>query len=634
VDRVQDERAPETAEPDDPLPDVSVIAGDRTPRLHWAMMVGGPLGLALAVTTSLWSSSRFVERSVNVQVDTRWVAGEQLAIRTQIVGGNLELLPGSTEVTLRFVDAGGTSHDLGVLTEIDDGLSQGRFEVPALAPGSGTLVLHYEPVSPIQPFEEQVPIEVVATRDAGSGRVVVAENMLQWADDTDPQPEGVRIDVIPDGRLLAGFDNRVFVRVTDPSGRPWKPTHGPARIQVRLASGEFDELIGESDKPPVLYDGPVDALGLASVSGLLSSDAVRFEVQLVGEAEIAAAKQAAEALANPPAPPDPNAPPTAEATDTAAAPPPTPSKPPTPSGPKRRLRFVSFAGTVRVTASTDFAHPGDAIQLTIDAISTKRPAFVDIHSPAGAWIETVTPPLVVPREYEWTVPNRFAPTSLAPSGGAGPFVQVEAYQSKLRPEDTSAIARIQLAEPTTSRADSLAPLISASREQLSLPRVDKHFEIGRERAYLSHIETALREHTLADGEIEQARAFLIGSLAAVVHGPPQALNTRAREDETLAAFKRRWTIGIRWFLLGGGGLFILVMGAMLGHNQRKLERQTNRALGLVEGTVADEETLADQSLAIGRARREMLARGVLTIVLMATALLLTVTMLEALVWEY
>ncbi|PRP91856.1 hypothetical protein ENSA5_52380 [Enhygromyxa salina] len=352
-----------------------------------------------------------------------------------------------------------------------------------------------------------------------------------------------------------------------------------------LVSGEFDDQVGDLDNPPVLYDGPVDTLGLATFHGVLSSDVIRFEVRLPG---------------------------TSEAT----------------SGPKRRLRFVSHAGTVRVDASTDLARPGDSILITVEALSGRKPAFVDVHGPDGAWFDTITPPLHVPQDREWTVPDRFA--------DASGFIQFEAYQSTLRPEDSSAIARVQLAPAGVEHVDSLAPLIERQREQLSLPRIDRQFEIGRERAYLSHVEAQHQAKALDEAEIGRARAFLIGSLEAVVHGPPQSLNTRAREDQTLATFKRDWTIGIRWFLLGGGGLFILVMSLLVWRNQRQLEARTTDALGLVSGnpSVLDDEAFADQSLAIMRSRRQILARGVFSIALMVAALILTVAMLESLVWEY
>lgn len=602
--------------------------GERAPRLHWMLVVLGPLGLAVSIMTSLWNSGRHVERSVNVQVETRWVAGEQLAIRTQIVDYELEPLADLSAVQLRFVDADGTTHELGELVEISDGLAQGVLAVPNVAPGSGELVLHYEtsPDSRVDPFDEHLPVEIVEARSVEAGRVVISENMLQWADDTDEQPAGVRIDLRPDGRLLAGFHNRLFVRVTDVAGKPWKPAAGVSRIQVLLASGEFGGQIGDSDKPPVLYDGPVDALGLATVEGLLSSEAVRFEIRLVGDAEIAAAKAAAEPKppeAPPASPPNPAPPEQAP-----AAPPPAAS--PYLSGPKRRLRFVSHAGTVRVIASTDFVHPGDEITITVDAISARRPAFVDIHGPSGVWFDTVTPPLLVPREYKFEVPRELG---LDLSGD--PFIQFEAYQSTLRPEDSSAIARVQLAPASGVRRDALTPLLERQRQQLSLPRIDKEFEIGRERTYLSHVETTMRGTGSSDAEVERARAFLIGSLAAVVHGPPQALNTRAREDVDIATSKRSWTLAVRWFLLGGGGLFILVMATMVWRNQRKLERQTTEALGFVPGSkIPDDEMFADHTLALSRARREMIGRGILTIGIMTAALLMTVLLLESLVWEY
>ncbi|MCA9684455.1 MAG: hypothetical protein KC457_19835, partial [Myxococcales bacterium] len=146
---------------------------------------------------------------------------------------------------------------------------------------------------------------------------------------------------------------------------------------------------------------------------------------------------------------------------------------------------------------------------------------------------------------------------------------------------------------------------------------------------------------LSDDELALARAFLIGSLEAVVHGPPQALSTRVREEQDLARRKRIWTVAIRWFLLGGGALFILAMTMMIWRNQKRLEAQTSAALGLVAGAPGesvidqlDEDTFADQSLAIMQARRQVLTRGVLTVALMTAALLLTLAMLESLVWEY
>jgi hypothetical protein len=483
-----------------------VIENERAPRLHRTLMVLGPLGVALAIVLSLWSMSRQLEHSVNIQVETQWVANEQLAIRTQIVGGDLVPLAHEIEVSARFEDADGNTHELGELTLIGPGLSQGVVSVPAVSPGAGELVLHYSarPSAELRDFDgfdERVPVEIIAQRSAGAGRQVVSENMLQWADDTDPQPEGVRIDLRPGGRLLAGFDNDLFVRVTDPSGRPWAPDGAPAEIQVLLVSGEFDDAVGLLDRPPVIYEGPVDALGLASFHGVLSSDVVRFEVRLIGEAEIAEAKAKAKAAAAIATETE------TEPTNAEPAPSEAPSEAPTPapaqipsellpgegprsdtnqarylSGPKRRLRFVSHAGTVRINAATDFAHPGESIEITVEALSGRKPVFVDVHGPAGAWLDTMTPPLRVPQDREWTVPEQ-----LVIAAHDAPFVQFEAYQSMLRPEDSSAIARVQLAADRAPARPTVAPagrsrIRDRPRARVPHPRADPATREGPRRA--------------------------------------------------------------------------------------------------------------------------------------------------------
>src|SRR5690242_7800318 len=103
--------------------------GERAPRLHWMLVVLGPLGLAIAILTSLWNSGRHVERSVNVQVETHWVAGEQLAIRTLVVDYDLAPLEDLDAVELRYVDHAGATHELGALVEVSPGMAQGSFVV-------------------------------------------------------------------------------------------------------------------------------------------------------------------------------------------------------------------------------------------------------------------------------------------------------------------------------------------------------------------------------------------------------------------------------------------------------------------------------------------------------------------------
>ena len=168
-----------------------------------------------------------------------------------------------------------------------------------------------------------------------------------------------------------------------------------------------------------------------------------------------------EPAAPPPAAPQPEAPPPES--------PPAQVEPAKPefTGPKRRLRFVSHAGTVRIASSTDFAHPGDVVELTVEAISGRKPVFVDVHGPGGVWLDTVTPPLTVPQTWKWTVPPAMAG---ATAGRDAPLAQFEAYQSILRPEDSSAIARVQIAGAGTSSGTSLASLPLRSKEPGTLAR--------------------------------------------------------------------------------------------------------------------------------------------------------------------
>jgi hypothetical protein len=196
------------------------------------------------------------------------------------------------------------------------------------------------------------------------------------------------------------------------------------------------------------------------------------------------------------------------------------------------------------------------------------------------------------------------------------------------PEDSTSIARVQISSGDRGDRRLLEPLIARQREQLALPRADKQFDVARERAYLD----ALAEAKLDPREVQRARSFLLGSLEPVVHGPPVALDTRLREEETLASFKANWTLGIRWFVFGGGGLFLALLVALVWRHQKQFEQQSNRALGLVGGESLDEEIFADQSLAIARARQQILIRGAVIIGLWIAMLVITIMMLESLVW--
>lgn len=564
-------------------------------RFHRALVILAPLGLALDIVLSLWVSYMHVSRSANVQVETQWVAGERLAVRAQLVDERLGNVEG-THAKLS-VSQGGTEHDLGELASAEHrGLAQGIFEVPALEAGDAQLQV--ELLAPnYEPMSETIPIEVVEARDTRQGEHTISTSMLQWADDTDEQPEQLRIDLRPFGRLLAGFDNEFFARVTDPDGKPWV---GP--VSVVLVHGEFAGEVGNEEDPPVLYEGKTDSLGLVSVGGLLTSDVIRIEVRVHEEAPVEGA---------PPADP-PNGDDGGEdgGEEGGADPPEAPAR----AEPiKRRFRYVSFPGGVRVDVPTIAATPGATLKVHPHSLRRNRPIFVDFHDPTGTWVDTIMPPAVSGEaEREWTLP---------PQVREG-FVQVEAYHYTNDPGEGTSLARIYVSEKHPASAESLEPLIAKQKKQLAVDRIDKEFDVERERKYLDHLAAA----KLSPIEVRTARRWLVGSLPIEVHGPPSALMTRLRDETALKERKVAWTMALRWFLLGGGALFILIFAVSVW----RADREGAVALaGALEDPDGDAQEIAEKLLT---ARRSMLFRGGIVVGIMVATLILTVMLMESLVW--
>src|SRR5690606_14044341 len=164
-----------------------------------------PIGLAIDIMLSLWVSYRHVTHSASVQVETHWRAGERLAARAQLVDEALKGIDGA-EVALSFTDAKGANFELGALAAIEGGgLNQGGFEVPAQAAnGTGQLRVHFEGVladGEAVILDETLEVEVGGERKARKAVHTIAASMLQWADDTSKQPQDLRIDLVPSGRL-------------------------------------------------------------------------------------------------------------------------------------------------------------------------------------------------------------------------------------------------------------------------------------------------------------------------------------------------------------------------------------------------------------------------------------------------
>lgn len=532
--------------------------------LGWFFVLGGPLGLLVGIVLSLWVHQQHVTHGLVVEVDPQWVGGGPQAVRVQIVA---EAGGPAGEVTADVaIRQGGREHGTAELVAVGKtGLAQASVQVPELAQGAAELVVHARTGEVVR-FEETIPVEVVTARAERRGEPMVSSSMSQYADDSDPQPEGHRIVVRPDGRLLASFDVTLYVRVTATDGRPWV-----GELDVRLADGEMSGKVGDPDDPLPLASGRTDALGLFALDGPLESEVLRVEVRLRDDAD------------------------------------------PTKIVAKRRVRLVSFAGAVTVQTEPRVVAPGGALEVAAFGLSTNRPVFVDVHGPDGAWIDTFTPPIV----------GREPPRDLTLFDRGAGLYTLEAYNFTNDPGESTAIARVQV-DPAGKQADLLS-LVDRHIDELDTPRLESGFDRKLERDWLAQVKAAPLPATAR----ALGRSMLLGTLPPRVLGPPLALATIERDREALAAWKARWIVGLRLYMIGGGSLFLLAITALMLRAHGKGARSTLAELAEHDADDAREALMAH----VARARRDALLRGLGILAIMAGALVTTVLLLEKLLWQ-
>lgn len=534
-------------------------------------ILGGPIGLAIAIMAGLWIAQQHVSHAVIVQVEPQWIPEDRLAVRVQVVP-ELPIELDAPQVTLS-VEQEGSHTVLPAPQAVGSGaIVQGTFVVPSLTPGPATLLVDIE-APPFAPRQERLPIEIVEQRAAVEGRHVVSTSMSQYADDSDPQPDEMKIDVRPLGRVLAGFSNELLVRATDRVGRPW---FGPA--MVWLLDGEFDGKRGDPDDPPLLWKGSTDAAGLASIEGVLASEVLRLRVELLS----------------------------LDDRKTVIA--------------RRKIRLVSFAGAVDLKASALHGAPGEPLEIAGAGLGGRRPVFVDVFGPDGAWIDTFAPPIVghePPRP--WEVPADLDATEPG-------LIQFEGYHFTNAPGESTAVARVGVGTGPPQKIASLRPLVDRQRATLDDDRNDRTWDEKREGIYLD----ALTIGPLPPSAVASARRFLIGTLPIVVHGPPQRLHSRQRDLDDLLAKKQRWALMVRVFLLVGGGLFLMAMTFAMARSHAKDAAATMAELS----AVTDGEEREELALHVERARRSALWQGLLIIVLMAAGIACTLVTLEVFVWDF
>jgi hypothetical protein len=473
----------------------------RRVRFGRGFVIAGPIGLAFALVASLWVSTMHVRHSLLVQVERAWIAGERLGMRVALVATRSG--PIEDTVVQASVEQGGTVYplpDAGVMA--GGSIAETGFDVPALASGPATLHVRVRGKG-VDPIEETIAVDVVEAREPITAEPIVAGSVLQHGDDSDAQTEAVRIVVRPARRLLAGFDNELFVRVTDPTGVPLRGT-----VEIALVQGELLGRTGAAEKPPILYSAAPDPLGLVRLFGPLGTEVVRLRVSATPEGGATS---------------------------------------------HRTIRLVSFAGAVDVVAEPLAVAPGDALEIKAWGLSAKVPVHVDLHGGDGAFTDVMFPAVVglePPRMWQ------------VPASAAG-LVQIEAHNHLTAPGESTAITRVQVTEMDPTLAASLRPLVAAQRERVDAPRIEPGYDAALERAYLDWLDRA----SLGATDVESARRFLLGTLPAAVYGPPVALVTRPRLEQELARTQGRARVGMRVFLLGGGAIFLglMALGMIRSH---------------------------------------------------------------------
>lgn len=544
----------------------SPLAGSGVSRLF---VFGGPIGLALAIVLGLWVSYLHVRFTAVVQAPTTLAAGRSFSVRAQVVPeGSAKVPPLVGEA---WIERDGTRHELGALTATGSGgIVQATLTTPGLEPGPATLhvSVHADPDDAMEPLEESVPIDIAGALPTIEPRPLVAGSTLQHGDDSDPQPAGARIVVRPQGRLLSEFDNTLWVRVTKPDGAPWV-----GEVEVALVSGAFAGETGGEAKHPVLARGALDPWGVFPVRGVLSSAVLRVEVRVL-DAE---------------------------------------GKPLH----RRMLRMVSFAGGVVLRTDTLVVPPTQpSLELSVESLRRKRPVYVDVHDPRGAWISTVTPPLRVGEP-----PRPWTAEQVVPG-----VLQLEAYPAPNAPGESTALARVQVVDGDPASVASLAPLLNLQKAKVDAPRVEAGYDAALETRYWKAVEGL----PLTPAQVEQARAFLLGTLPLSSYGPEVALVNRDRVLEAMATKKANWTLGMRVILLGGGGVFLLLMTLTMMRSHAQGARSTMAALA----RITDEDERTDAELEVARAKRTALLRGLGVIAVMALSLLGVTLLFESLLWAH
>jgi len=531
----------------------------------WIPVFVASFGMAVVILVSLWVAGWGVQQALIAQVEGEWEVGESLALRVLHIDGARQPRVGST--MRAEVVQGELRVPLGEFSDSAEfGVVQGRLVVPQLAPGPASLELELEGAG-VPTLRETVDVSIVDHRPPRRGDLTISTSHLNWGDNTQAQPEGMSIVVRPERRLLAGFDNTLMLRVSDTDGYPIQAT-----VEVALIGGEFMGQRGSNVKPPLLTVQETDRLGLIMLSGPFTSDIIELDVRVV----------------------EPGAVFTEEGRVLGS----------------RRFRMVSFSGAVRLEGDPLAIRLGEPASIAVRGLRRKRPIYIDIHGPDGAWIDTLDP-VVGPQP-----PRTWLTAGVEPA-----FLQAEAYYYTNNPGESAEILRLQVTQGDPGSAQSLDPVLAQYRELLSEHRVERAFDREGEASYLAYLERT----ELGAEEVGAARRFLLGTLPVQVLGPPLAMSTLSRDIDAMVVRKQAWYMGLRIGLLGGGGIFLLLLALLILRRSGSTAKATAQVLGGVDDPEID--------AVVAAARRAAVVRMWAVVVVMGLGLVLVEVALDRIVWR-
>lgn len=543
----------------------------------WFFPLSAALGVGLGLFVSLWVGAWKLERSVVVYAEPIATAGGAYPVRVELRDGEQEPLE-VARVEVRVESPGEPAVHLGDLPPLGAGFP-GTFgatlQFPEWAERDGTLVViaHQDAEGETR---WEAPVKVRTSREPSVPEVLSNESKLALTDDSDPQPEAVKIDVRAMGQMMAPFTNVFMVRVTDPEGRPIARS-----VKVSVVSGVFAGTSASVEAPLIVYEGETDVAGLARFKGRVESEVVRFKVEFTGVVDEVegGVDKAVEGKTKPAG--------NADASTT------------------RIVRLVGFPGAakLRVAGPLALVH-GASVRLQLALIGL-RGMVIDVHDATGTWIDTIVQPKGGSLSHEWQIPLEL------PEG----IVTFEAYRRSTSHRAGAMVALVYTGA-TSATEEALERALrrhveAATRASSSIPAEERSREVG----WLASLAD------LADARGGQLRTmWMLGTMPRAAYGAPVALRSLSDDEAALQARKNEIHGYVRSYLIVGGIAYMLLFAGSL------LLDAKLRSVGLTGAEVGALREAAASPM-------EVAARFAVMLMLVAGTLALIIALFDNLIWS-